>query len=65
VFQDSLFQDIKHVMGCLLFSGKTLAETPYGHFTSAAMLDDVAKDFVQEACGILGQVCFWSLPLPR
>jgi hypothetical protein len=65
VFQDSLFQDIKHVMGCLLFSGKTLAETPYGHFTSAAMLDDVAKDFVQEACGILGQVCFWSLPPPR
>lgn len=55
-FQQDFFADIKRLMGCLVYSGRPLAGTPYRDLASERLLQEAASDFVKAACGTLGQV---------
>ena len=55
-FQQACMPEIKQLLGCLLFAHRPLAATPYTRLAPAALLQDVLRDFVREACGLLAQV---------
>lgn len=56
-FQEDFFSEIKRLMGCMLYAGRPLDDTPYRDLASANLLVEAASDFVKAACGTLGQVC--------
>jgi CTLH/CRA C-terminal to LisH motif domain len=54
-FQEAFMPEIKQLMGCMLFPGRPLEETPYRALVAAALRDDATADLVREACGTLAQ----------
>lgn len=48
--------EVKQLMGAILFVGRSLQDTPYAALASPTLLEEVASDFVREACGLLAQV---------
>jgi len=62
-FSKSHMPEIQQLMGCLLFAGR-LQASPYSDLLSDSMWDAVAQDFIQQCCGLLGQVLV-SVPLPE
>ncbi|GBG80229.1 hypothetical protein CBR_g30595 [Chara braunii] len=59
-FGVSHFEEIKRLMGCMLFPRK-LDTSPYADFLSPSLWDEVATQLTRECCNLLGQS--WESPL--
>jgi hypothetical protein len=49
-------RDIQRLMGCLLFSDRDPGDTPYADLLSPTRWEEVAQEFVRQACSLMGQV---------
>lgn len=55
-FQGTHMPKIQQLMGALCFAGSAHVRNPYEETMSDSMWDALARDFVIQACSLLGQV---------
>lgn len=54
-FQQSHMREIQRLMGCLVYSKRSLHSSPYCDLVSCERWDDLARDFTKQACSLMGQ----------
>ncbi|GAX82856.1 hypothetical protein CEUSTIGMA_g10282.t1 [Chlamydomonas eustigma] len=56
-YQHQFMPQIQRLMGCLLYHDKPLAAVKYRDLLSVSAWDEIAAEFMRQACSMMGQAC--------